>query len=478
MRVSEYFRLGRTQPFLDFLDIPVGKDIPVFLDPGRLRAMTSTWATECISLLQTFFEAFLRELRAGNRDEGVRLLAALTERNEFHLGFSRSLSAGNAFGPGYAAEVWEAMTSSNAAVTGLLQDLEDTCLFIYGIGPDRISDAVCNIIRGPLIRYTQQMCVYYGIPLQEGVDSGPVWNPQSEEWDSDLIPLPVTPYGPVLFIPKLAVRHRMIYYDADRYYRHFVMPEMQEAEKRANSGLVHVLRDGRTRVYKKDLAETYGADKLAIIEQTNRFPEALQQYRETRMGRVSSPLTNEQLAEIEDIDRPNLRSLLQELLAVAPGRDEANQYELAVEKLLSALFYPSLAFPTKQHEIHEGRKRIDITYVNNARSGFFGWLATHYPSAHVFVECKNYGREVGNPEADQLAGRFSPARGQVGLLVCRSLENAAALQRRCRDTAQDHRGYIIFLTDQDLEQLVSAYEAAPGETTFQLLRDKFSALIM
>jgi hypothetical protein len=478
MRVSEFFKLERTQAFLDFVDVPIGKDLPVFLDPGRLRAMTSTWGSQCVSLLQTFFEAFLRELRAGNKAAGVRLLAALTERNEFHLGLSTKLSAGNAFGPGYALEVWEAMVNSNAAITGLLQDLEDTCLFIYGIGPDRISDAVCNIIRGPLIKYTQQMCVYYGIPMQEGVDSGPVWNPTTEIWEDELIPLPGTPYGTILFVPKLAVRHRMIYYDAAKYYRHFVMPEMQQAEKRANSGLVHTLRDGRTRVFKTELTETYGADKLAIIEQTLRFPQALEDYRTTRMGRVSTPMSHEQLASLESVARPNLRTLLDELVEIEPGLAGANLYEASVEKLLSALFFPSLAFPQKQHQIHQGRKRIDVTYVNNAQSGFFGWLALHYPSAHIFVECKNYGREVGNPEVDQIAGRFSPARGQVGLLVCRSVENIAALSARCRDTAQDRRGYVISLTDDDLGLLVAAYDVAAGASSYPLLREKFNELIM
>ena len=45
---------------------------------------------------------------------------------------------------------------------------------------------------------------------------------------------------------------------------------------------------------------------------------------------------------------------------------------------------------------------------NSARTGVFADIATirNYPCAHVFFECKNYGREVGDPELDQLSGRF------------------------------------------------------------------------
>ena len=89
------------------------------------------------------------------------------------------------------------------------------------------------------------------------------------------------------------------------------------------------------------------------------------------------------------------------------------------------LFFPRLIYPRKEHEIHEGRKRIDIVMENSARTGVFADIATirNYPCAHVFFECKNYGREVGDPELDQLSGRFSRERGKVGFLCCRQFED-------------------------------------------------------
>jgi hypothetical protein len=85
------------------------------------------------------------------------------------------------------------------------------------------------------------------------------------------------------------------------------------------------------------------------------------------------------------------------------------------------MFYPVLAHPNVQTELHDGRKRIDITYTNMGTQGFFLWLAKHFPSPHVFFECKNYGSEIGNPELDQISGRFSPSRGQFGIIVCRKI---------------------------------------------------------
>ena len=72
------------------------------------------------------------------------------------------------------------------------------------------------------------------------------------------------------------------------------------------------------------------------------------------------------------------------------------------------------------------------------------------------VECKNYTGDVGNPELDQISGRFSVNRGKLGLLIARSCANKALFIKRCRDTAQDARGFVIPLFDDDIYEILSA----------------------
>jgi hypothetical protein len=372
--------------------------------------------------------------------------------------------------------MWEALSKSNAAKSGLLVDIEDTCLFIEGVGADRISDAVCNILRGPLIRYTQDICSFYDIPLSENVNSGPVWDPQNDRWDNSLVQLPITPYGPLILVPKIIVRHRLVY-DYATYFTHHLLPAMQESEKQLNSGLVYTLRDGRKRVTKKSLKEKYGADKLTIADQSRRHPDVLQQYREAAV-RHSYPISHDQLAEVENVAIPDFSAMMDEVRSVKPGKAQATAYERAVEKLLTALFYPSLSHPTRQFRMHEGRKIVDLKFVNDPRDGFFYWLSMHYPASHVWVECKNYTDDVSNPEFDQLAGRFSPSKGQFGLLICRSLADSTAAEKRSQDAARDQRGFIIVLTDDDLSALVDHYVATQGDSKYPLLRTRFNQLIM
>lgn len=476
MHVSEHFQLGRTQPSLDFVDVRLDTDTAVFVDPSAIRGLETVWAAECRSLLQHLFQHALDLIGVGNDQAAIDLVASLRERNEFHLGFSAGESQGRGFGAGHATDVWKALTKSKAAKSGLLQDLEDTCLLIDGIGPDMVSDAVCNVIRGPLIRYTQDMCRYYAIPMAPQVASGPIWNPQALRWEHALVELPVVAHRKLVLVPK-AIARADFSFSTNEYFYHYLLPRLQSEELAANGGLVQLLKDGRRRVTKKSLIEKYGAGKLVCVNLTIPRPNVLDQYRSAKRNQARRALTHEQWADTELQPPPDWDGLLQAVVSRRPGQAQANDYENAIEALLTALFYPALLYPYKQHPIHQGRKRVDITYNNAATDGFFQWVGQHYPSSLIFVECKNYGRELGNPELDQISSRFSPNRGKVGLLVCRSLEDLALMMARCRDTALDQRGFVIPLTDDDLAQLIAERRAHPSRMEFTLLRQRFEQLI-
>ena len=123
---------------------------------------------------------------------------------------------------------------------------------------------------------------------------------------------------------------------------------------------------------------------------------------------------------------------------------------------LEFIFYPSLINPKKEAGIDDGRKRIDIYYTNAATTGLFYRIpvARRIVAVKIIVECKNYTNDPGNPELDQLSGRFSRDRGWVGILVARSFANRQLFIARCKDTAVAGRGFIIPLVDKDIERLL------------------------
>jgi hypothetical protein len=477
MRVSQYYKLGKSQAELDFVDVDVKNDTPVFLSPRALHFLPSEWGDHCVYLLQDFFQTLLKFIQAGQNSQAEGMLRQLREPNETHLGLSKGKSNGRALGERSAHDVWGALSSSVAAKSGLLKDLEDTILVIDGIDVDIISDMTTNIIREPLIAYTQEMASWHGIPLQNGVASGPMWNPTNHQWKNALVELPIAAGHKLLLVPKAIVRQSQIY-RTDEYYRHYLLEHLREEELRTpNSTLVHLLKDGRPRVYKTELMEKYGTGKKAIVRETLRNPQILENYRDAKERSPHVPLEQEAFAEIESAARTDWDGLLNNVIMTPKGKVDADRYEKNVEALLTALFYPDLVYPKPQQKIHAGRKRIDIAYTNMAQGGFFNWISKHYPAAHVFFECKNYGKDVGNPELDQLAGRFSPSRGQIGFLVCRQFHNKAKFLASCKDTASDNRGFIIALDDSDLKELVESRKSDIRFQVWRLLQKQFNSLI-
>lgn len=297
------------------------------------------------------------------------------------------------------------------------------------------------------------------------------------------IALPRTDDGTLLLVPKWIVRHEPIF-DNENYFSGYVAPLLEGQELQANSQLVKLLRDGRRIVTKKDLAAKYGNSKDDVVKQTlqfNRVP--LNLYRE-KAGTISSPpLLSEDIAATVGTSNTDFMTAYRTITAILPGSDGATVYHRAVRDLLTAIFYPSLTNVKIEREIHEGRKRIDITYDNMATAGFFAWLNRGFHCPYVLVECKNYTRDLANAELDQMIGRFSDQRGRIGIIACRSFDNKDLFLRRCKDTSADRNGYIIALDDEDLEQL--AREAAALQTepsrdkrfAFPLLRQRFDMLI-
>ncbi len=475
-RISQHFKVTGDQSTFEFVDVALHTDSPFFLDPRAFRNLRSDWGETCVSLLQSFFDAVLGRIGDGDHSGARQLLGSLSEPNETHLGLSRGRPAGRGMGKGLAEVMWEALNGSDAATTGLLQDLEDTVLFIDGIGHDRVSDITTNIVRRPLIEFTQDAAHFYGIKLVKDVASARCWNSSLQKWEVQYADLPTTKTGPLLLVPKCLVRRRPTF-DPGEYLDHHILPILQEEELSAGGALVEVLKDGRRRVTKKSVAEKYGRSKSLARKVTIEHPDILQQYR-SQSGSRRQPPSHYELADTLDVEPPDWTKLLATVLDTPSGAADADKYHRAVQALLAAILYPSLVNPKREFEIHDGRKRIDITFTNEDQRGFFAWVhnkVVHAP--YVFVECKNYGADLANPEIDQLTGRFSNARGQLGIVCCRSFQKRKRWDARCKDTATDGRGYVLTLSDDDLETLVKERMTTSTPWDFALLRTQLEKLL-
>lgn len=486
MRVSEYYALGLTQPSLDFVDVRLDTDVPLFLDPTALHLLDTEWGARCRGLIHDYFSLVLEHIGNGEHRKARFLLAQLGEPNETHLGLSKKRSRGHGMGKGLADKMWNALNDSSAVRTGLITELEDTALLIDGIASDVISDIVTNIIREPLLEYTIEMANQNGIPL-EVRQTRKLWDIHTKKWVFKNMPQVITRVGNreqrLMLIPKAIVR-KSISYDAGVYYNQYLVEQLQEEEM--DRGIVRIIKSTGeekppTKKYVKD--QHLDADGKINQKEQNRAltpdrPDVLERFKQETNDSPKPVLSHLQIADEAETPPPDWDALLKDLTDIPSGRNDATQFEKAVQALFTALFYPWLAHPMPQTKLNNGRKRVDITYYNVATDDFFGWVKSHYTAPYIFVECKNYTTDIGNVELDQLSGRFGTSKGQVGISVSRQINDRARIDASCRDTAQQGRGYIIALDDSDLISLVGAVKNKPEGERLDLLRERFNRLVL
>jgi hypothetical protein len=418
MKISTLYELNKTQAELDFIDIDIEKDIPLFLDPFFLGSRTDRWSTDATSTIRSFFQKLIDLTKGGNQIVARQLFDYLHEPNSTCLGMSTGKPEGR------------------------------------GVGKDKLSDMTTNVIRKHLITYTQAQCGLHNIPLTESVPSDFYWSRRDNAWKTEYTQMLIIDGKKILLVPKGIVSF-CDSYTPEKYYNHFVLNFLQNEHLRLNSALVRERSNGKKFVTKKDIRTEHPLTKEFLREFTLKHPDVLKEFKEkTKTGSVKN-------IHIADLNIKHIcKALGEQLVKIPSGTKDASAFHNKILGILELLFYPNLIYPNKEKDIHQGRKRIDITFDNAANTGIFYRLSEtmKIPCQYLFIECKNYSFDPVNPELDQLSGRFSVNRGQVGFLVCRSFKNRNLFIERCRDTYKDGRGLIIPLVDQDIINLLDNYD--------------------
>lgn len=487
MRFSEFFRLNLSQYELDFVDVPLETDIPLFIDPYAIavRGVTDPWFALCTNDIVNFFGMILQAIQDGRDSDALTLLRRLPEPNQTHLGLSTGLPAGRSIGNEQSIDLFDRLRASRAVQTGFLNDLEDCELVVPGIGRDKISDIATNIIKRRLLSYTKTQCDALNIPMIPVPQT--YWQPEANTWTNDYVELPVTTTlvghqnvtQPIILVPKLIARLDLSFSHKD-YYNNYVINYLQAEELRAGGSLARTLKSGRLRVDKKDMKERHPLAKEFLYSFSTEHTEVLETYK--RAVEPSGATSNEDIENRQpepheiDIDR-----FCDELAEIVPGRDAAAVYHRKILGILEALFfYPHLWHFEKEKDVDEGRRRIDISARNGSESGFFAWLRTQYGifCPYIMIECKNYSEDPANPELNQLNGRLSAQRGMFGILICRTVEDKERMQARCRDFVTGQSHYILVLDDGDICELIHLMKSGGYESVSLHLDTLFSRMLL
>jgi hypothetical protein len=218
---------------------------------------------------------------------------------------------------------------------------------------------------------------------------------------------------------------------------------------------------------------------------TNQIPKADVEALRTRGEEIVTPReTKYKICKPSNKIRPilpnpecfDLENLCQKQLVEVPvGAHDATTYHRLVDLILRRVFDRELKAFAVEQEVDHGSKRIDIRARNYSQDGFFRRTDQQYhiTCANIFIECKNYKNDPGNPELDQLAGRLSENKKcMIGLLVFRKLHDRQRLVAKCKNMLSDQKKYILWLEDSDLVELLKFRRAESYSSIADQMEDR------
>jgi hypothetical protein len=172
-----------------------------------------------------------------------------------------------------------------------------------------------------------------------------------------------------------------------------------------------------------------------------------------------------------------LQTYIEELKTIVPGKKEANKYHKIIFNILKSIFDGRLRRPQFEEPIANKTQRVDITFQNVREKGFFKQLSEGYQIVcpNIYIECKNYTKDLENPEYSQIQNRLNDKRGQFGIIICRGIDDEAAMKVR-QDNLLKAKDYVIVLTDEDIEKLVEFKRSGEEDEIDDYLEMKFKKL--
>lgn len=234
MLFSEAFEVRRENGD-DWFDLILDTDTPLFVDPFLIFQDNGVgWAGAHEQLIGHFDRCF--KLIAEGSCNPVSLqykkaLALLTfpEPREFCLGYTESGTQGSGGGEKLARLMAVAMVAAiKRGLTGL-RHFEELGVLNEGIGPDRISDFTCNVLRNRFIVYTKSIAARHRLHVRPVRVPGASYDPTRMAWRREWHDLPFNPFNrkPILLTPERFLNHLPVLNGEDWW-------ENYEAEQLAN----------------------------------------------------------------------------------------------------------------------------------------------------------------------------------------------------------------------------------------------------
>lgn len=291
MVISDYFDLGVRQSQLKFVDINLSNDNRLFVDPKLIEISDDPIIKRMNYVLGIYWTEILKNIK--NQNKTKELTSGLTEPNETKLGYSIGKIKGNSVGNVLCDKMLNEISNSIVVSTNTLSNFSQMDLIVEDIGADRVSDITTKIIKGELIKFTQEQCLIYDIPM-EMCPQKDIFDYNNKIWETKFVKLPHFDGKPIIFIPKEIVNNGSSPSNLGAFYRfainNYVLNDANKLKDIKGSGK-------KGKILKKDIKEKFPITKGLVNNWTIEYPKLIVDFK-SNIRSLIRPLTDFELEEI------------------------------------------------------------------------------------------------------------------------------------------------------------------------------------
>lgn len=423
-RLTDYFGLPLAQEDVGFAIPFLDQDLPFVVDPFILWKSPSQAETGLhVSIIASLNH--LGRLAAGKQARhAAQTLVELSECHEVCLGNS-NLGRGTRIGIELAERIVSLFQSIPELRAGGIKHLEELQLIVDGLGPDRVSDITCSLMKSALVDLTVSWSNEFGIPTQDTELS--YFDTRDATNHTIDVALPFNPltHKPILLVPK-------------RWLRRHAFVSLSD----------YKLSVSKTGLSKLDYAALLNFNRLNF-DQVRSYVESKEALKD---GCKNDPL-------FEQIPVSSALSRMKKIVALPTGKhDRSDQiFEREVAILMSSLLYPDLDFADVQVRTDSGAQIRDIIFFNTCRRpSLKGWW-DEYSAKQIVFELKNVAT-LEKEHVNQLNRYLAPHIGHLGIFVLRT-EPKRDVIKHIVDIWSGQRKCILWITDEDMRTMVDVYHS-------------------
>lgn len=436
---------GVSQYDVDFVIPRMGIDVPVGIDPFLLYKSRDPSYRQLHQLLLEVFNAGIAAVRRGAMTEAVRVLD-FPEVSAIGLGYAQGSKRGSGVGTHLTALIIDTIVGSPSLQERGVRHVEEMQLVSAGIGPDRVSDIAANVMKSFLIAYTQRQSAIWGLTMKSGVPVGHIYDSSSKQWKDSHEDLPVSPVdnSPILLVPRRIVR-ALPWINYDDFFRTEFSTYLSSKRQAQRSHPKQTVDD--------EQRESDSKSKLSVVTVTRSDIGLVDRYIRSREQQAAE--ARPALDYIDEDACEEADTLKQKLVAIRPGRADAENYQRLVLEILNYLFNPELIDGKPEVRTIDGTERRDIIFTNDSDETFWSYVRFTHDGIIIMFEAKNTN-ELGLAEINQTATYLGDRIGRLGIIVTRKTP-PETVQRKIFSVWNDsapNRKVILTVSDDELRDLL------------------------